>query len=279
MKKSEIKIFLKNFLPPYIYHLMIDLFFKKYGWFGDYKHWNLATQFSEGYDSNIIFEKVCEASKKIEHGDAIFERDSLLFFKQDNNWPLLSNLLWISSQQNGKLSIIDYGGSLGSTFFQHKEYLNKIDIKWNIIEQENFVNYGRLNIIDKKIHFYLNFEECYVKSKSNTLLLSSVLPYIENPFDFIKSILKYNFNYILVDRTYFTNSSQNRITIQKISPTIYDASYPCWIFSQKDFEKEFLKRYTIKSEYISVGKKIKIYKPTSYFYSKGFFFVKKEDQK
>ena len=73
------------------------------------------------------------------------------------------------------------------------------------------------------------------RGKSNIILLSSVLPYIEKPFDLLEDINKLDIEYILIDRTYFYEDQDDRLTIQKVSPTIYDASYPCWIFSQDKF--------------------------------------------
>ena len=51
----------------------------------------------------------------------------------------------------------------------------------------------------------------------------------------LEDVNKLDIEYILIDRTYFYEDQDDRLTIQKVSPTIYDASYPCWIFSQDKF--------------------------------------------
>jgi hypothetical protein len=44
-----------------------------------------------------------------------------------------------------------------------------------------------------------------------------------------------------VDRTGFTKNEKMRLTIQKVPAKIYDASYPCWFFNEKEFTMFFEK--------------------------------------
>jgi len=49
----------------------------------------------------------------------------------------------------------------------------------------------------------------------------------------MESILKNNFDFILIDRTPFAKKKQ--IKLQIVPPQIYDASYPCWFFEENEF--------------------------------------------
>src|SRR3954454_17330299 len=69
----------------------------RYGWSGDYKKWEDAKQLTHSYDDSIILDKVKQALLKVKSGEAVYERDSVLFDKIQYSWPLLSVLLWIKS--------------------------------------------------------------------------------------------------------------------------------------------------------------------------------------
>ena len=54
---------------------------KKSGWQGDYASWEDAEQLSKGYDAVEIAEKVLASTLKVKNGEAVFERDSVIFDK------------------------------------------------------------------------------------------------------------------------------------------------------------------------------------------------------
>src|SRR3954462_15124415 len=129
------------------------MFFKKkekknqelpYGWSGHYKNWQEALSLTKGYDASAILEKVKSAVLKVKNGEAVYERDSVLFDKIEYSWPLLSALLWIALKKINELSVVDFGGSLGSSYFQNKMYLRTLKkLRWNVVEQKNFVEAGQ----------------------------------------------------------------------------------------------------------------------------------------
>lgn len=243
--------FFKKWLPPIIYDRFINCKRSKYGWFGNFSSWNDAQSRCLGYDADTILQKVTSSLLQVKEGIAIYERDSMLFDKIEYSWPLLSGLLraFVDDKCN-ELNIIDFGGSLGSTYYQNKFFLGNLNYQWNIVEQSNFVTHGKKYFENNQLHFYDKIEECYNEKLNNILIFSSVLQYLEEPFIFLKQmLLKYNFDYILIDRTPFIQSSKNRITIQKVNPLIYEASYPCWFFNEKEFIDIFADMYNIVSDF------------------------------
>ncbi|GHV55461.1 hypothetical protein FACS1894216_17850 [Synergistales bacterium] len=63
-------------------------------WSGDYATWEDALLNSKGYDERSIFEKVLKASISVRDGEAVYERDSVLFDQIEYSWPLLAGLMW-----------------------------------------------------------------------------------------------------------------------------------------------------------------------------------------
>lgn len=241
-----------------------------YGWSGDYESWEEATSLCSGYDQSNILEKVKEATWKVKTGEAIYERDSVIFDKIEYSYPLAAFLMW-SNINSECLSVIDFGGSLGSTFYQNKLFLEKFDkISWNIIEQEKFVNIGKELFEDERLHFYYTIEECLqnTSSKIDTIIFSSVLQYLSAPYELLNDILKYDFKNILIDITTVHEQDFDRITIQQVPPSIYEASYPAWFFSDSKLINFFEKNsYKLISDW-SLPYQINIGKHKGYFFTK-----------
>ena len=78
-----------------------------------------------------------------------------------------------------------------------------------------------------------------------------MLQYIESPYTLLSTIFAENFEYIIIDRTPFIDSEKDRITVQKVHPKIYKASYPCWFFSEEKFKQAFEVNYELITEFTS----------------------------
>jgi putative methyltransferase (TIGR04325 family) len=216
----------------------------KYGWFGDYPSWEHATAQTTGYDSDLILNKVKTALLKVKNGEAVYERDSVNFDEIQYSWGALSGLLYAAQEQKDSLTILDFGGSLGSGYYQNRLALKFVpNLSWNIIEQSHFVKTGNDNFKNNQLSFYENIETYNnVHKYTDVLLLSSVIQYIEKPFELLDTLLQLNPNMIIIDITTFTHEGRDMITIQKVPPFIYDASYACWFFDQEKFMNYFSDR-------------------------------------
>lgn len=245
-----IKDFLKNIAPPILLKLVQKK--TKYGFFGDYKSWQEAKKDSIGYDNPAILEKVKNSLLKVKSGEAAYERDSVLFDKVEYSWPVLAGLLWIASQKESGLNVLDFGGSLGSGYFQNLNFLKHLkNFEWNIVEQENFVKCGKEFFEDGKLKFFYNIEECLTVNKVDVLLASSSLQYLEDPYSFIKTASGLNFDYIIIDRTPFFKN-KDRIAVQKVNPRIYDASYPAWLINEEKFIGIIKDKYDLVADWKSL---------------------------
>jgi len=77
------------------------------------------------------------------------------------------------------------------------------------------------------------------------VLLSSVMQYIENPFDMLRKIIASGIPHIVIDRTPCFDQDQDLLTVQRVPPEIYEASYPCWIFSRTGLLRALQPRYRL----------------------------------
>ncbi|NOU19897.1 MAG: methyltransferase, TIGR04325 family [Bacteroidales bacterium] len=246
-----IKDLIKDFLPPIFIRFLSGLF---YGWHGNYSSWDKASKLCFGYNSQLILEKVRESTMMVKSGKAVYERDSFIFNEIQYSYPVLSSLMWIAAQNNGNLTVLDFGGSLGSSYYQNKLFLDHLnDVKWCIVEQPNFVKVGLEQFSDDKLKFYYTIDDCIKDNEVDVVLLSSVLQYIEKPYELLELLKVKRIPYILFDRTQFLRGD-DRITIQKVNPAIYKASYPCWFFNKQKLLSFLESEYELIIEFDTLGR-------------------------
>jgi putative methyltransferase (TIGR04325 family) len=249
---TKAKLAVKEIVPPFLLKICKKLNkSEEYGFFGDYSSWEDAMKDSVGYDSDIILNKVKNSLLQVKEGKAIYERDSVLFDKIEYSFPVLAALLKIALENDGKLSVLDFGGSLGSSYYQCKDFLGNVkELHWSIVEQPKFVECGKQHFKNNQLKFYKNIETCLKYEKPDVILLSSVIQYLEKPYEFLHEIIQCSFRYIIVDRTGFIfNKSQEILSLQKVDPIIYKASYPAWFLNENKFLSVFQKKYHIILEF------------------------------
>jgi putative methyltransferase (TIGR04325 family) len=251
----EIKKFLKVLIPPIV--VSIFRLSRKQRkateiWSGNYSSWNEAQFSCTGYDSSPILEKCKNSLLKVKKGEAVYERDSVLFDKIQYSLGLLVGLQRTALGNDGKLCVLDFGGSLGSTYYQNKEILSSLkELKWCIVEQTHFVDCGKKYFEDEQLKFYVNIEDCLAKHKPNVLLISGVLQYLENPYEWIEKFVALGITNIIIDRTSFVESEMDIITVQNVPDSIYEASYPAWFFNKAKFMSKLTKQYNLIFEFDS----------------------------
>lgn len=198
------------------------------------------TQIKGGYASSSILETVASSIQKVRRGEAAFERDGVAFKKEGYRYSLLSALFYIAMHEH-KLNVLDFGGSLGSTYFQNRKLLEDIPMDWNVVEQENFVEYGRKYV--PEVNFYSTIFECINKKSVNCLLMSSSINYVDDPYRYLNDILAVDAKYLIVDRTFFNFEDKDRISLEYVPENIYKAVYPITLLNINKFSDIVTQKY------------------------------------
>lgn len=253
-----LKKIVKAFAPPIFVDLARRAFAGEekpsHGYFGDYGSWAEAARDAGGYDSDVIFEKVRSAVLKVKSGEAACERDSVTFDRIQYSWPLLSCLLWAAGRNGNRLDVIDFGGALGSSYFQNIKFLAHLsELKWKVVEQRKFVDFGRAQVETGGLKFYYTIDECEKDGKPDAVILSSVIQYIESPYELLSAIAAKRPGYVIVDRTPFFDEGPDRILVQKVPPQIYDASYPVRILNRGRFVDFMSRGYDLFEDFETPG--------------------------
>ena len=221
---------------------------------GSYDSWEAAVHDSTGYDAPVIVEKTRAALLKVKNGAAAFERDSVLFDKPDYPFPIINAMLGQALRSEGRLSVLDFGGSLGSSYFQCRSCFSGLKVlRWHVVEQAAHVACGRRDFENEELRFYETVDECFTaEPEPNVLLLSGVLPYLKAPHTELERLLDLNIPTVIIDRTAFLPGDVDRLAVEQVPAAIYQASYPFWFLSETKFQHAIGKQYRIVATFTPV---------------------------
>ncbi len=214
---------------------------------GDYASYDAAKSASTGYDARAILEKTREALLKVKNGVNRWEQDAMVSDSDELPWALVSALLRCALVQGRRdLHVLDFGGSLGSTYYWCRPYLLSAlqGLRWDIIEQPGHVAVGRADFENNELKFFETPEQAIRAAKPDVLLISGVLHYLPDPEAFLEGLLRLKVPHFILDRTPLWSEDRHRLTIQHVPAEIYEASYPAWFLSERRILDLIGKYYT-----------------------------------
>jgi len=239
------------------------IFNRKIKIIGTFNDWKTAIRFSSGYNDPVIIRKKKESLEKVLKKEAKFERDSFLFYKEYPDKVLISTIKKLCKK---KITICDFGGSFASLYFQNINFLDKKKICWKVVEQKKIVNIANKKIKINNLFFFDDIKEV-LKKKVDLVIFSSVLQYLEYPYDLLREIANKKINNVIILRTLFHDGPE-LIKIQVVPKHIYPASYPIRIFNRNKFLK------TMKNYNYKIANRILTSESLDGFCCKGYFFKK-----
>jgi putative methyltransferase (TIGR04325 family) len=224
---------------------------------GDFPDFGAAKACSTGYGQDVILERTRLALHKVLRGEAAYERDAATFDKVELPWPLLALLTRAAAENAGSLAVLDFGGSLGSTYYLCHSFLSRLPrLEWSIVEQPAHVACGRREFANATLKFYPTIGDCLKERRPKVLLLSGVLQYLPEPWAFLREAATHGFDWIILDRTAFIPADRDRLTVEVVSPRLYPASYPAWFFSRPRFEERVPAGWEIVAEFDALDRQL-----------------------
>ncbi len=201
---------------------------------GDYKRWEDAAAECVGYEDSAIISNVIDAIEKIRRKEAVWERDSWLFYEEKYTYKICAAILRCAVQnKNSGVRVLDIGGSLGSTWFQNRKYLSDLtQLEYVVAEQDHFAEYGYKNLENDTLKFIRSTDKWEDMKRFDIILLSASLQYIPCWKDIMVRIRKAKARYVILDRLLVSN--RRRICVETVPEEIYLASYPLTIFDKDE---------------------------------------------
>lgn len=251
---AKLKRLLKLLMPPVFISAYHRLHAKGIRYAGHYLSWDDAQANSSGYDADLILATVSDAVSKVQAGEAVYERDSVLFSKIEYSFPLLAALLRAGVENDGELNVLDFGGSLGSSYFQCREFLGGLkQLDWNVVEQAKFVQEGKKRFESAQLHFWDAIDDAAAKRSPDVFLFASVLQYLKNKDDILRQAVASKARYIIVDRTPMSTREADWLCVQHVPADIYKASYPCTIIGEPGLIALLEPEYVLVGDFDSIG--------------------------
>lgn len=233
-----------------------------------YSTWDEAMAVCTGYDAKAITETVLRASRLVRDGDFQYERDGVVFDQIQYSWPLVAALLGTPRKDN-LLHVLDWGGSLGSTYRQNSELLAAagLKIKWTVLEQKHLSQIGSEEFQTEELNFVSEIEELE-KNTFDVILFASSICYFESPSRALEKAVSLNPNRIILDRTPESKSQRDLIGVQRVGKGIYKASFPIHSFAKGSLAT------MIGSPYVQLSEWVSDLQPDPQTIAKGYVFQK-----
>jgi putative methyltransferase (TIGR04325 family) len=239
-----IKQFIKAWVPPAIVEMyrgrtQSGIYFK-----GSFPDWQSAAEQSEGYDSKRILELVAGATRQVISGEAAGERDSVLFETPPYPFPVIAALLRAAMENECRLTVLDFGGALGSSYHQCKNFLGKLEfLSWNIVEQPHYVLTGKAEFETDSLRFHESIRGACQEFQPDVVLASGVLQYVPDALGVVDSFISTGAEYVIIDRTPFSLSGSDIISTQLVPKAIGVSSYPLRLFNEELLKDRLLNKY------------------------------------
>jgi putative methyltransferase (TIGR04325 family) len=251
MRASHFKSLVVACLPPLLcrwYRRMVN-----WQWFrGHYATWEEARRAAGGYAQPVILEKVIAAALTVRAGQAAFERDSVLFKEPECDHRVMAGLLYVAQANGGRLRVLDFGGSLGSIYFQLRPFFPPLaELRWDIVEQAHFVEAGRRHFQGDMPSFFESMDAAEHARSHDVVLVSTVLQYLPEPHVFAAELAARGLPFLLFNNLPLHGPAPDWLSVQHVPPKIYTASYPVWFLNRGRFLAHFASRYKVVWEYES----------------------------
>ena len=206
-------------------------------WFrGDYGTWAEARAASGGYEAGSILDRVLTAALQVKAGQAAFERDSVLFAEPEPDAPLLAALEAVRQSIDGPLRVLDFGGSLGSTYWRLRAHMPpEAILAWDVVEQPSFVTAGRRHLREGPLDFHFTMSEATAARAHDVLLCATALQYLEHPERALAEWRELPIPFLLLSNLPLHTTGPTRLRVQHVPPSIYSASYPVRFFNRAEF--------------------------------------------
>lgn len=213
---------------------------------GPYPDWNAARAASSGYDAPEILPRTAAAAREVVAGRAAYERDTVLFTEPHAD-PFLLDAIQRAAPSGAAtpLRVLDFGGSLGSTFFQMRPWLAPgRALRWDIVEQPAVAGLGHREFQTADLRFHANLEAALATDAAapHVVLLSSVLSYVEHPWPILERLAALPAAAWIATRTCFSDTPADRVVVQHVPASIYRASYPAWVLAEEKFRRFWTER-------------------------------------
>lgn len=238
-------------------------------------NWTTIASESSGYSSPEILSTVAASTRAVVRGEAAYERDGCVFPTTEYVWPVAAMLSWTAATEDGELRVLDFGGSLGSTYLQNRPLTRHFrGLDWRIIEQEHYVEVGKKDFSLPGLSFYVSTEDALSDFTPSLSFFGSSLQYLEHPMEELSSVASHTQKALVLDRLPLTD--EEGLVVKQIVPdSIVRSSYPMHVLGRAEITRELGPDWSLVGEFESLGGKCRTSSGLEFAWS-GMIFIRKD---
>ena len=221
-------------------------------WSGCYADWNAASRACNDIpieSQRLAYER---ALLEVLEGRALYERDSLLKHEPVCCRPLLDVILSFYNQGIACPTVLDFGGGLGSVYFQHKRWFTADKpISWNVVERPEIAATGRRLVKDSRLSFFDSLDTA-VQRPPDIVVANCILPMVPEPETLLASFAALSPRWFFIGRMPVANRGGHNLISRQIVPRfIYDSESPFWFFDESACVRMLSSNFQIVNQSIS----------------------------
>jgi putative methyltransferase (TIGR04325 family) len=229
---------LRAWVPPRLLEMYAYLIGDQIGLTALFPDWEAARSNAGRYSDEAITERmVAAAQAAFASKGTKFERDGAVFDQPVTPYHLAACLLRIAMANDGRLAIADFGGGLGSSFFQCRQFLSCLnELQWYVVEQPALVRRGRELFEGEELHFRDTLLDISAAAQPQVVLFSGVLQYLDDPYGVLAEAVALNPRAIIVDRNPESDNLEDAFSVQALPRYLGSRRIPCRVFGARSIE-------------------------------------------
>ena len=204
---------------------------------GNFNSWLEAEQARSLGDDEIwreSLENQIRLYSRVRNGELAFVRDGVAFDQPESPFALIAFLLRLAIQKAGKLRVIDFGGALGTTYYQTRSFLASLSLlTWAVVELPQVFAAGQKHFTNAQLSFHHSIKDALACHGADVVLISGVLYYLPEPAAIVDEIRDLQIANILLDRLAIIEDNKNRICLQVSNTPGGEISWPVRLFSRQ----------------------------------------------
>jgi putative methyltransferase (TIGR04325 family) len=192
---------------------------------------------------------------KVKTGEIADIRDGQVLGKPQYQFEMLSSMLRQALVNNGKLTVLDVGGMLGTSYFQFLRFARNLsELLWCIVELPPNVEAGKEILEDQSLKFFSSIDSCIeaVGHVPDVTLLSGVLQNVPLWQDMLVEVCELGTAVIVIDRLTTAAIDRRQLCLQTIERG--DGSIticPLHIIPENEIHSILAKKYALLTTFPS----------------------------
>lgn len=223
---------------------------------GPLTSWAEAEALATGWESPAIVDKTLALSLKMRDGEIAFQQDTLVHERVTYS-PTILAFLARASATGTPLDIIDFGGSLGTNYYQNRAIIAPAEargsLKWRVVELPKTVALGRKHFANETLRFYDDWQSAADEAHDPKMLFTGSFQCVPDPLTLLDEVAGRHIPLIAFDRLLVSPAAAHEVYVQRPPARYYAATMPVWCFSRSAFEAEMAARgYDLIAEFEQV---------------------------